>query len=89
MSFWSGKKWRSIEHGQACVEPFDFSALEDANYLLAIGDEIYVSSQEQKSKIQKLTDKDPNFAIEPGQFAFLLSAERVKTPFDAIGFISI
>jgi dCTP deaminase len=89
MSFWSDGKWISVPPGQECVQPYTAAALEDANYLLSIGDEIYVSSPEIKSKIQKLTDKKPNFAIEPGQFAFLLSAERVVIPFDAIGFISI
>ena len=71
------------------IEPYNPNALEDANYLLSIGDEIYVSSPDVKSTIQKLTDRKPNFAIEPGQFAFLLSAERITIPFDAIGFISI
>ena len=89
MSFWSDEKWRSIPAEDRCVEPYDAGALEDANYLLAIGDEIYVSSPEQKSTIRKLTEAEPNFAIEPGQFAFLLSLERVRVPFNAIGFISI
>lgn len=89
MTFWSDRHWLAVPPGQECVQPYDPSALEDANYLLSIGDEIYVSSPEIKSTIQKLSDKKPNFAIEPGQFAFLLTAERVTIPFDAIGFISI
>ncbi len=89
MSFWSDRKWRSVPAGQEFVQPYNPNAVEDANYLLSIGDEIYVSSPEAKSTVQKLTDKRPHFAIEPGQFAFLLSAERVTIPFDVIGFISI
>jgi dCTP deaminase len=89
MTFWSDRYWASLPPDEAGVQPYDPNALEDANYLLSIGDEIYVSSPEIKSTIQKLTDDKPNFAIEPGQFAFLLTAERVTIPFDAIGFISI
>src|SRR5208282_5605874 len=89
MSFWSDGKWSSVPGPQEIVQPYDPTALEDANYLLSIGDEIYVSSPEVKSTIRILTDRSPHFAIEPGQFAFLLSAERVTIPFDAIGFISI
>jgi dCTP deaminase len=89
MSFWSDNTWSSVPSGQECVQPYDPRALEDANYLLSIGEEIYVSSPEERSNIRKLTDKKPNFSIEPGQFAFLLSAERVTIPFDAIGLISI
>jgi dCTP deaminase len=89
MSFWSDIKWRSRPLQPQIVEPFDSDAIEDANYLLSIGDEIYVSSPEAKSTIQTLTAERPHFAIEPGQFAFLLTAENVSIPFDTIGFISI
>jgi len=89
MSFRSNYKSPPIPSGSEYVEPYDPDAVEDANYLLSIGDEIYVSSPEIKSTIQRLTDSNPNFSIEPGQFAFLLSAERVTIPFDMIGFISI
>jgi dCTP deaminase len=89
MSFWSDIRWRSRPLDPKIVEPFDPDAIEDANYLLSIGDEIYVSSSDQRNKKQKLTDDDPSFFIEPGQFAFLLTAERVVIPFNCIGFISI
>lgn len=75
--------------GQEPVNPYDPSALEHANYLLAVGDEIYVSSPEKGNAIRKLTDKDGSFTIESGQFAFLLTAEEVTIPFNVIGFISI
>jgi dCTP deaminase len=89
MSFWSDIKWRSSPLSPPIVEPFSPDAIEDANYLLSIGDEIFVSTPDVKSTIQTLTERRPHFAIEPGQFAFLLTAEKVTIPFDAIGFISI
>jgi dCTP deaminase len=88
MTFWSDEKWSSSS-GEQCVEPYNPDAQKEASYLLSIGDEVYISSPEARSKKQILTDKKPSFSIEPGQFAFLLSAERVTTPFDTIGFISI
>src|SRR5215831_3235262 len=88
MTFWSDKKWRGVPAGQEPIQPFDLSALEDANYLLSVGDEIYVSSSEQRNTIRKL-QLDESFSIDPGQFAFLLTAERVALPLDVIGFISI
>ena len=88
-AFWSDRRWLTLPAGGEPVQPYDSAMLEDANYLLSIGDEIYVSAPDEKSTIKKLDDDKTSFLIEPGQFAFLLSAERVMIPFDAIGFISI
>ncbi len=91
-AFWSDARWR--EHLETVpdklVRPYRPGQLQrDGHYLLSIGDEIYVSSPEQKNSIQKLTDESPHFTIEPGQFAFLLTEEEVALPFDIVGFISI
>src|SRR5258708_19367215 len=88
-AFWSDARWRNLPAGNDPVQPFRPNQIEDANYLLSIGDEIYVSSPESKNTIQKLTDKKENFSIDPGQFAFVLTEEAVALPFDVIGFISI
>jgi dCTP deaminase len=71
------------------VRPFRIAHIEDANYLLSVGDEIYVSSSEARNTIHKLTDEKENFSIEPGQFAFVLTEESISLPFNVIGFISI
>jgi dCTP deaminase len=86
--FWSDETWSSFAAKNNVVAPYDPSFQREASYQLAIGDEVYISSPE-KAKKQILSDKEPSFFIEPGQFAFLLTAEIVTTPFDAIGFISI
>ena len=78
-AFWSDRRWLSLPAGQEPVQPYDAAALEDANYLLSIGDEIYVSAPDEKSTIRKLDDDKTSFLIEPGQFSFLLSAEKVQS----------
>lgn len=87
--FWSDGTWSSSIANDHLVEPYDPASQKEASYQLAIGNEVYISSPETRSKKQILSDKEPSFFIEPGQFAFLLTAETVNTPFDAIGFISI
>jgi dCTP deaminase len=86
--FWSDETWSSFTAQNDVIAPYDSSFLKEASYQLAIGEEVYISSPE-KSKKQILSEREPSFFIEPGQFAFLLTAETVTTPFDAIGFISI
>lgn len=89
MPFWSDSKWRSVLGTATIIEPYDASALEESKYLLSVGDEIYISSPEERSTIKRFETKQPGLSIDPGQFAFLSTAETVKIPFDAIGFISI
>jgi dCTP deaminase len=88
--FWSDGTWNALTASSAPVEPFDQAGIDKdgANYLLSIGDEVYVSISSGSQNVQKLADND-DFAIYPGQFAFILTAERVAIPFDKIGFISI
>ena len=91
MSFWSGETLAQKLPG--LIEPFDEEAIDCAAYTLRIGNEIYVSpdgtveSPDRHTK-QKLS-KNQGFAIPPGQFAFLLTEEKVTVPDDAIAFISI
>jgi dCTP deaminase len=88
MPFWDDNRWRTTAGALKVVTPFDSDVVEDANYLLSIGDEVYVSDEDSKKTSQRLAEGE-SFAIEPGQFAFLLTEETVKLPFNVIGFISI
>ncbi|TFV39820.1 dCTP deaminase domain-containing protein [Bradyrhizobium niftali] len=88
MSFWNDDTWRVQGAAQKVIEPFDSSRIEDAKYMLSVGDEVYVSDEASKKTPQKLKEGD-GFAIDPGQFAFLLSDEIVNIPFNMLGFISI
>lgn len=88
MPFWDDSRWRTIAASLKVVTPFDPDRVEDANYLLSIGNEVYVSDEDSKKTSQRLGESE-SFAIEPGQFAFLLTEETVHLPFNVIGFISI
>jgi dCTP deaminase len=88
MAFWSDEQWRSLKKGKEPIQPFRTDRIEAANYLLSVGNEIFVSEPEKSSTAKKL-ELDQDFIIEPGQFAFLLTAETVKIPLDVLGFISI
>jgi dCTP deaminase len=88
MPFWSDETWRSIPDASAPVEPFDRDHLEEAKYIMAIGDEVYISSSGEENTIRKLAPRE-SFSIAPGQFAYILTQEIVRMPADAIGFISI
>ncbi|MBN9562788.1 MAG: hypothetical protein J0H14_19000 [Alphaproteobacteria bacterium] len=70
------------------MDPFDPERLEEAKYIMSIGSEVYLSSEEGGGKIIPLAE-DEAFQIAPGQFAFIITREIVQMPFDAIGFISI
>jgi dCTP deaminase len=89
MSFWSSQKLRA--NLPNLIYPFNEAQIESASYQLCLGDEVYISplphtSREDRIKIN-LNKTDA--LIPPGQFAFLITAERVKVPKDAIAFISI
>ena len=75
------------------IEPYDPSAIDCAAYTLHVGNEIYVSPDQEvenadRHTMQKLADCEC-FAIPPGQFAFLLTKEEIAVPDDAIAFLSI
>ncbi|MBN8942406.1 MAG: hypothetical protein J0H01_23075 [Rhizobiales bacterium] len=88
MTFWNGDTWRALPKDKAPVTPFDPDCVEFANYLMSIGDEVYVSTSDQKDTIRALKDGE-SFTIRPGQFAYILTKEHVRIPMNAIGFISI
>ena len=89
--FWSGETLR--RRLPPLITPYLPSRVDCASYLLAIGEEIYVSPSDQSSDPKKVTVRklasDEAFTIPPGQFAFLLTEESVEIPPDALGFISI
>jgi dCTP deaminase len=88
MSFWDDGRWQIDGAANKIIEPFDKNRIEDAKYMLSIGDEVYVSEEEGKKTAQRLKEGE-SFAIDPGQFAFVLTEEIVRVPFGVLGFISI
>ena len=88
--------WRAETLSQrlpSLIDPYDRTAIDCAAYTLHVGNEVYVSpDQEIKSPNrhtkQRLKDKEC-FTIPPGQFAFLVTRENVSVPDDALAFLSI
>ncbi|MDD1414183.1 hypothetical protein MEN41_05810 [Dolichospermum sp. ST_con] len=79
MSFWSSQTLHS--RLSSLIEPFDVNKIESASYQLCLGDEVYISALpdtplEKRKKIT-LSEKD-TVSIPPGQFAFLITSEKIK-----------
>lgn len=91
MSFWSGEKLG--EQLGELITPFDPRQIDCAAYRLRVGPEVYISPSEDaddaKSRTKVQLGHGQSFPIPPGQFAFLLTEERVAVPRDALAFISV
>ena len=89
MSFWSGETLAARLPG--LVEPFEESKIDCAAYTLQVGPEVYVSPSivDDASTTKVRLRKGQSFAIPAGQFAFLLTEERIRVPSSALAFISI
>ena len=91
MSFWSGD--RLARELATIIDPFDPDRIDCAAYTMTMGREIYVTPHEgafdpQTTTKRKLNSKEP-FTIPAGQFAFLLTEEKILLPPNVLGFISM
>ena len=74
------------------IEPFYKNRIESASYELSLGKEVYISplpDTPQKDRKRICLKEGETVAIPPGQFAFLLTSEKVSVPDDAIALISM
>lgn len=74
------------------IEPFYEERIESASYELSLGKEVYISplpDTPQKDRKRICLKEGETVAIPPGQFAFLLTSEKVSVPEDAIALISM
>ncbi len=90
MSFWSSQTLESRLPN--LIKPFNKERIDSASYELCLGEEVYISPlpdtpQEDRRKV--ILKKGETIFIPPGQFAFLITAEQVSVPHDAIAFISM
>lgn len=69
------------------ISPYNSSRLKSAHYELSVGNEAFVTSTSSKGKT--ILKNNESITIEPGQFALILTEEKVTIPEDKIGFISI
>lgn len=75
------------------IDPFDPAKVDCAAYTLRTGSEVYVSPSEAEQDAKTITirklDSSGAFTIPAGQFAFLLTLEKITVPNGAIAFISM
>jgi dCTP deaminase len=91
MAFWTSQDLE--ERLPKLISDFSADRVDCNAYTLRIGDESYVSPTDQALDPQSATIRKramgEAFTIPPGQFAFLVTAEEVEVPNDAMAFISI
>lgn len=71
------------------ITPFDPGRIAHSSYELRMGDEAFVTHPEKRPETRLNLRVDDKVTIPPGQFAHLLTAERVAVPAHALGFISV
>lgn len=92
-AFWSSETLR--ERLPCLIENYDPDSVVTSHYELAMGREFYVSPDAGSldASIQTVktlkTETQECFTIPPGQFAYLITAETVTVPNDALAFISL
>jgi len=90
MSFWSSQTLES--RLPDLIEPFSKDCIESASYELSLGEEVHISAlpdTPHKDRKPIILKEKETVVIPPGQFAFLITLEKVSIPNDAIAFISM
>jgi dCTP deaminase len=91
MAFWSGETLAQLL--PTLIDPYDPNLVDCAEYTLRMGSEAYVSPSEAEQDKKKITiqklEWDECFTIPAGQFAFLLTEEKVTVPPNKLAFISM
>ena len=90
MPFWSGETLAARLPN--LIEGFDPDKIDCAAYTLRIGREVYISpstAADAATRTKTVLDERQDFGIPPGQFAFLLTEERVTVPNSSVAFISM
>ncbi|HWW37732.1 dCTP deaminase domain-containing protein [Pedobacter sp.] len=83
------KDFNIIQTKFSVIEPFNTARLTNGCYELSLGEEVYLTDA-KTGKVEILDDlKNRPVDINPGQFALLLTKEKVYVPKDKIAFISI
>lgn len=66
----------AVEHGEIVIDPFAPPCLQPASYDARLGPEAYISKAEQKVNL----GEHPLLTIRPGDFALVMSLERIQLP---------
>lgn len=90
MSFWSSQTLKSRLPN--LIEPFNEERIDSASYELSLGEEVYISPLPdtlEGDRRKVILKKGETVPIPPGQFAFLITFEKVSISSNAIAFISM
>lgn len=85
MSFWSSEKLKDKQKKIDLIHPYDEERVKHGAYELSLGYESFITSDSNK----KVSNHKEHIIIPSGQFALLLTKEKVFVPPDSIGFISM
>lgn len=91
MPFWSGDRLK--QELPKIIDPFDPKLIDCAAYTMTVGNEVYITPHAgtfdpQATTKRQLSPKE-SFTIPAGQFAFLLTEEKLSFPPNILGFISM
>lgn len=98
MSFWSGQTLADRAKSEGLIDPFHLDQVSCSAYELKVGEEAFVTRDKSDQSLEISQGRTPghlqpgpngSICIPSGQFAFLITAERVRIPDDAIGLISM
>lgn len=87
MAFLGSKSLSECIDKTNLVEPFDKNRIKNGAYELSLGEQVFLTNAESK-EVKNLKSGEI-IQIKPGQFALLLTEEKVNIPKNKIAFISI
>lgn len=87
MPFWSLETLVQGAQAETLIDPFHMDRVKSAAYELGLADQVFCTSDRAANR-RTLQERE-KLIIPPGQFALLLSSEKIRIPPDTIGFISI
>jgi len=89
MAFLGVKELNELQKAKKIILPFQKDRVKNGAYELSLGQEVYLTDS-KTGRVEILNEKsNRQIDINPGQFALLLTQEKVKVPNDKIAFISI
>jgi dCTP deaminase len=98
MAFWSGQTLKARAKAEGLIDPFDPALVSCSAYELKVGGEAFITRDKADQSLEISQGRTPghlvpganeSICIPSGQFAFLITAEKVRIPDDSIGLISM
>jgi len=87
VAFWSAETLDRRIRAESLVSPYTPSNVQSSAYELSLGPQVFITSD--PSKTRRTLVEGEQVVIPPGQFALLLTEEKIQIPTDSMGFISI